>query len=241
MTLVIAAAAALIAAIIQRITGLGFVLVIIGPLVIAFGALGGVTVAVLLALVASLAAVPLVWRDIDWRRSLWLMWPGLLTAPLGVLVVRVLPEPALLLLVGALAILALSASHIPGLSSAFSGRSGAVAAGAAGGFMHVTSGLSGPALAAHAVGDGWPQRSFAASVQAIFVVFSALSVALRGLPTIPVVDVVILIAATAVGIVAGTLLSRFVPTRLARLAMLTIAWAGSIVVLIRAVVAFASS
>ena len=78
--------------------------------------------------------------------------------------------------------------------------------------MHVASGLSGPPLAAYAVGDKWEQRRFAASVQIIFAVFSVVSVALRGLPQSPVVDVWLLVGATVAGIVLGTLLTRFVPT-----------------------------
>ena len=36
-----------------------------------------VTIAVLLALVASLTAIPLVWTQIVWRRTWWLIWPGI--------------------------------------------------------------------------------------------------------------------------------------------------------------------
>lgn len=237
MIVAVAALSALIAAAIQRITGLGFVLVLVGPIVLLYGGREGITIAVLLALVASATAVPLVWREVDWKRTSWLIWPGLITAPLGALVVQLLPDAALLLLVAALAFFALIAGHLPVLAQALSGRSGAVAAGAAAGFMHVASGLSGPPLAAHAVGDRWPQRSFAASVQVVFVVFSLVSVLLRGLPALPVADVGILIAATAAGIVAGTLLNRVVPPALARRAMLIIAWAGASVVLVRGILA----
>lgn len=237
MTLLLAALATLVAAVIQRITGLGFVLVLIGPVVVLYGPDEGVTVAVLLALVAALAAVPLVWRDVDWRRSSWLVWPGLLTAPLGILVSQVLPEPALLLLIGGLAVFALTAGYLPALARALSGRSGAVAAGAAAGFMQTASGLSGPALAAHAVGDRWPQRSFAASVQVIFVVFSGVGVVLRGLPALPAADAGVLVGVTVVGILLGSAAVHRVPARMARTAMLAIAWAGAIIVLARGVVA----
>lgn len=241
MSLLLAAAAALVAAAIQRITGLGFVLVLLGPVVAVYGAREGVTVAVLLALVAAVAALPLVWRQIDRVRAWRLIWPGLIAAPAGALVVQVLPEPALLLLVAAMAFFALLAGHLPALSAALTGRSGAIAAGGAAGFMHVTSGLSGPPLAAHAVGDGWPQRSFAATVQLIFAVFSLVSVALRGLPALPPSDVGILVVATVVGIVVGTALTRFVPPRIARASMLAIAWAGAVVVLVRGIVALTAA
>jgi len=240
VTLLFACLAAFAAAVIQRITGLGFVLVLLGPIVLLYGPLEGITIGVLLALVASLSAIPLVWREIEWRRTWWLIWPGLVAAPFGALLVQILPEAALLLLIAAMAYFALVAGWIPALSATLRGRPGAVVAGSAAGFMHVASGLSGPPLAAYAVGDRWAQRRFAASVQVIFAVFSIVSVALRGLPASPVADVWILVAATVVGIAAGTVLTRFVPPRAARIAMLAIAWAGATVVLGRGILALLS-
>ena len=110
-------------------------------------------------------------------------------------------------------------------------------AGAAGGFMNVASGLSGPALAAYAVGDRWPQRSFAASAQVIFVVYDVATVALRGVPTAPTSDLGALVIATIAGIAIGTILVRNVSPRIARIAMLALAWAGATVVLIRGLLA----
>lgn len=237
MTLVLAGIAAFLAAVIQRITGLGFVLVLVGPIVLLYGPVEGVTIAVLLAFVASLSAIPLVWRHVDWRRTWWLIWPGLLAAPLGALFVRVLPDAALLLLIAAMAYFALVAGRIRALSGSLTGRTGAVVAGAAGGFMNVASGLSGPPLAAYAVGDRWAQRSFAASAQVIFVVFDLASVALRGLPAAPAQDVWMLVAVTIAGIAIGSILVRNVSPRIARIAMLALAWAGATVVLMRGVLA----
>jgi uncharacterized membrane protein YfcA len=235
--IVLACTAAFVAAVIQRITGLGFVLVLVGPIVLLYGPVEGITIGVLLALVASSSAVPLVWRQVEWKRAWWLIWPGLVAAPFAALLVRVLPEAALLLLIAAMAYFALVAGWIPVLAASLQGRTGAVVAGSAAGFMHVASGLSGPALAAYAVGDRWEQRRFAASVQIIFVAFSLVSVVLRGLPASPIADVWMLVAATVAGILIGTLLARLVPARLARLAMLAIAWAGATVVLIRGILA----
>ncbi|MDY0908952.1 TSUP family transporter [Microbacterium sp. CFBP9034] len=240
MIVALACLAAFAAAVIQRITGLGFVLVLVGPIVLLYGPLEGVTIGVLLALVASGSAIPLVWRQIEWRRTWWLIWPGLVAAPFAALLVRLLPEAALLLLIAAMAYFALVAGWIPALSASLRGRPGAVVAGSAAGFMHVASGLSGPPLAAYAVGDQWEQRRFAASVQVIFATFSVVSVVLRGLPTSPVADVWLLITATAVGIGVGTVLTRFVPSRVARVAMLALAWAGATVVLVRGILALLS-
>ena len=237
MTLALVGAAALIAALIQRITGLAFVLVLIGPIVLAYGPIEGVTLAVFLAVIASVIAVPSAWRDVDWRRTLWLLGAGVLAAPFGALVTRLLPEPALLFLIGAMAVLALTASRLSSVSQVLRGRSGAAVSGAVAGFMHAASGLSGPALAAFAVGDRWDQRRFAASAQVIFLGFGIASVLLRGMPVSPPLDVAVLAAATALGIVGGAFLVRVGPPHIARRAMLFFAWAGAIVVLVRASIA----
>lgn len=237
MTVILAGAAAFVAAIIQRITGLGFVLVLVGPIVLLYGPVDGITIAVILALVASLVAIPLVWRRIDWRRTWWLVWPGLLAAPLGVLVVRLLPEAALLILIAAMAYFALVAGHVPALSASLTGRTGAVVAGSAAGFMNAASGLGGPPLAAYAVGDRWAQVRFAASAQVIFVALDLASIALRGLPLMPLEDLGALALATVAGIAIGSILARNLAPRIARIAMLAIAWAGATVVLARGILA----
>lgn len=234
---VILALAALVAGVIQRITGLGFVLVLTAPVVLLYGAVPGTALSVLLALAASGVALPTVWREVDWRRVAWLLVPALVIAPLGAWVVNAVPEAALLLLVAGFATLGLVASRIPAMSVLFRGRPGTVAAGLGAGFLHVTSGLSGPVLAAHAVGTRWDQRSFTSSVQAVFVGLSLISVGFRGWPPVPLLDVVVGLAATGVGIGVGTMLARFVQPRTARRGMLAIAWAGTFVVAVRGVIA----
>jgi len=237
VTVILAAIAAFVAAVIQRITGLGFALVLVGPIVLLYGPVEGITLAVLLALVASLTAIPLGWRHIDWRRSWWLIWPGVVAAPFGALLVRVLPEAALLLLIAAMGYVALVAGRLPAFSASLTGRAGAVVAGSAAGLMHVTTGLSGPPLAAYALGDRWSQRSFAASAQVILAVYGIACVPLRGLPVSPLDDVGTLVIATIAGIAIGTVLSRNVSPRIARGAMLVLAWAGATVVLVLGILA----
>lgn len=235
MTLFAAGLVAIVAAIVQRITGLAFVLVLIGPVVLIYGPVEGVTIAVLLAVVASVFALPTVWNHIDWRRTIPLALVGIAAAPFGALITRILPETALLFMIAGMAIIALLAPRLgPIIGAGLRGRTEALIAGATAGFMHASSGLSGPALAAYAVGDRWAQRSFAASAQVIFLAYGLVSVLLRGLPAAPVPDVLLLSTCTAVGILGGALLARVIPIRVARIAMLASAWAGALVVLVRA-------
>ena len=228
------AAVTIVAAVIQRVTGLAFVLVLIGPIVLFYGPLEGVTVAVFLAVIASLFAVPSAWRDVDWPRTLWLLGAGLAVAPLGALTAAALPQTALLFLIGAMGVLALTVQKLGSVARKVRGRPGAIGAGALAGFMHASSGLSGPALAAYALGDEWPQRRFAASAQVILLGYGLVSVALRGVPTIPVPELAVLAACTAGGMILGAFAARRVPLSLARRVMLLCAWAGALVVLGRA-------
>lgn len=235
--LVLTAAATVVAAVIQRVTGLAFVLVLIGPVVLVYGPVEGVTVAVLLAVIASLFAMPGAWRDVDWPRTLWLLGAGLLAAPFGALTSVLLPDAAMLLLIGGMGVLALSAQRLGPIARHVRGRPGAIGAGALAGFMHASSGLSGPALASFALGDDWPQRRFAASAQIIFLGYGALAVALRGLPSTPAPEIALLGVCTAVGMIIGMFAARRVPPALARRVMLLCAWAGTLIVLVRAVLA----
>lgn len=203
-----------------------------------YGPVDGVTLAVLLAVVASAIALPSAWREVDWRRALWLLGAGLVAAPFGALMPRLLPEPALLFAIAALAIVALLGPRLSVPASAvFRGRRGTIVAGAAAGFMHAASGLSGPALAAYAIAERWDQRRFAASAQVILLGYGLTSVLLRGLPAAPAWDIALLGACTAAGILCGALLVRRVPVALARAVMLWCAWIGALVVLVRAIVA----
>lgn len=121
-----------VAAVVQRITGLAFVLVLIGAAVLIYGPSEGVTIAVLLAVVAAGIAVPSAWRAVDWTRTLRLVGAGLVAAPFGALVVRILPEPALLLVIAGMAIVTLLAHRLGALvASALRGRQGAILAFAA--------------------------------------------------------------------------------------------------------------
>jgi len=241
MILALVCAAALVAAVIQRVTGLAFILVLIGPAVLVYGPVQGVTVAVLLAIIASAIALPSAWREVDWRRTLWLLGAGLIAAPFGALLTRLLPEAALLFTIAGMATVALLAHLLGGIVAAsLRGTRGAIVSGAVAGFMHASSGLSGPALAAFAVGDRWDQRRFAASAQVILLGYGLVSVLLRGLPTVSPVDLTVLGVCTAAGILGGALLTRVVPVVLARRVMLWCAWAGTIVVFLRGILTVAS-
>jgi uncharacterized membrane protein YfcA len=229
----LAALIAVVAALVQRITGLGFALVATAPLVVLYGPLEGVRLVVLLGLVASGGMLLAVLGEVDWRRTGYIVAAGALCSPLAAWVSVVAPGPVLLLIVGGAALLSLLVGRISPLVRFLTGVPGAVVAGGAAGFLHVTSGLSGPPLVAYSSGDRWEHRSFVASAQVVFLALHLLTLAWRGVPATPRRDVVVLAILVAAGTVAGSLLSRRIPLRWARGAMFAIAWVGAVTVLVR--------
>jgi uncharacterized protein len=240
MSLVAAVAVVLLAALVQRITGLGFALVATPALVLLYGPAEGVQVVVLIGIVACGSMGLTMWRSIDGPRALWLLWPAIVIAPLAAWVSAISPGPVLLLIVGAAAVLGLLTGRVRRASRYLVGRPGAVGAGALAGFLNVTSGLSGPPLVAYADSVKWEQRRFVATLQLLFVAYNILTLAWRGIPTtVPWEGLGLLALVALAGIGVGTWLARFVPARWARWAMFTVAWAGAVIVLVRGVLGVA--
>lgn len=234
--LLIACATILVAAVVQRLTGIGFALVATPVMVLLYGPTDGVLAVVVLGLFASLILLLTMLRDVDWRRTLWLTAAGVAASPLAAWLVSLAPSEVLLLVVGAAGLLALLGSHLGPVAAALTGRRGAIIAGAASGMLHTASGLSGPPLIAYAAGTRWPHRSFAASLQVVFIGFHLSTLLWRGLPEFELGDLSWLLAVTLVGSIAGTVTARWVSVRWARIGMLVVAWAGTVAVLVRGVI-----
>jgi len=221
---------------VQRLTGMGFALVATPVMVLLYGPVDGVLTVVVLGLPASVIVLAATVRDVDWRRALLLTGAGVAVSPLAAWLVGLAPAPLLLLIVGAAGVLALLGSHLGRVATLLTGRRGAIIAGAASGMLHTASGLSGPPLIAYAAGTRWPHRSFAASLQVVFIGFHVATLMWRGLPEFEIGDLTWLLTVTLVGSIAGTVTARWVSVRWARMGMLAIAWTGTIAVLVRGVV-----
>lgn len=226
----------LVASVIQRITGMGFALAGAPPLVLLYGAEEGVKASVCAGLVLSVLMVSALLRDVDWRTTGWLVLGGAGAAPFAAWVAAVTPTQWLTLLIGAFALISLLGGAWRSVQRALDGRRGAVIAGATSGFMHVTSGLSGPPLALYALQNKWDQRRFVASIQVVFIAFHLFTLGLRGMPEMPLPELGVLSLAVAVGLLVGSFVVRYVPAQWARRGMLTVAWAGTLTVLARGMI-----
>lgn len=224
----------IVAAIFQRMTGLGFGLVGMPIVVLLLGPVEGVLSMMVNGLFLSFIMALGSFSEIDWRRAGQLILAGILVSPLAGLVTFLLGGPWLMIVVAGAAILSLMSSYITAPMAWMSGRPGIYIAGSVSGFLHITSGLSGPPLVAYALRVRWPQRNFITTIQVFFVALNLVTFAWRGLPTTDPGPLGIMLAATLIGTIIGAALQKRVPAAWVTRAMLIIAWVGTLGVLVRA-------
>lgn len=228
MDLVLAVLAVVTGATLQRSSGLGFALVS-GPfLVLVLSPYEGVALANLLSLVTCCLVLAGTWRSVDVRAAALLSAGVVLAIAPGAVLVRVLPDPALLVVVGGLAtvaaVLVAAGRPIPGLAR----PPGAVAAGFAAGFSNVTAGIGGPALAVHGASSRQPHSRFVPTVQAVGIVMNTLSLVAKQDAVLPVPLVLTCVGAVVAGTLIGRWTAGLVSERATRTAVLALAVCGGL-------------
>ncbi len=216
---------------VQRLAGIGFALVCGPALVLLLGPGDGVTLSNCAAGVISAVGLAGSWRQVRLARMLPLIGAAACTVPVGAWVAGRVPSPALLigigLLVSAAALLVLRGIR----ASSLRGTRGALAAGAASGFMNSAAGVGGPAVSLYAVNTGWTAREFLPNAQFYGVAVNVFSVAAKGVPHLAAPAWATTAAGIAVGAGVGRMLAARVGERPARLVVLTLALAGGLVTL----------
>ncbi|MGF2949047.1 sulfite exporter TauE/SafE family protein [Microbacterium alcoholitolerans] len=242
MGVVTAAVVALfaVAGAVHRLTGMGFALVVVPPLVLLFGPDSGVTLAAFGALLASLSVGLGARRDTDHSAAGILVLTVLAGSVIGVVVAVVTPATWLTIAIGVLTLLAVIASAVvrlrrPATSSSTHPRTLA-AAGVVSGVMNATSSIGGPPLSVVASWMGMPHSVFVSTVQVPFVVMGVFTVAGRsfalGIPDVPWWLWPLMVAAVLIGVVAGAWIASRVPEKPAWIATLAIAAAGAVALVV---------
>lgn len=230
-------------ALLQRVSGLGFAMVVAPFLVMALGAEQGVVLVNLCGLVAAGLVLLRVLRDVDWHAVAALLPLSLLGIGAGSWLLTMLPPVQTQVVTACVLLVAMAA--VTFLPSAEFRRSPALLAGtgAAAGVMGVTAGVGGVPLVVAGRLTQWEQKSFAATLQPYFVILSAVTVAVR-VATAPQTwpplawPVWLGIAAALLGGLAlGEVVSRRLSADAVRGWVLTIAWAGTLLSLALALVA----
>lgn len=224
----------------QRISGMGVGLIAAPVLSLLLGPVDGVLLVNLLAVINAATNTWGMRADVDWQKFA----PIALTMVLGVVpgarVVANAPTDVLLILVGALLLLALSIvtlgkRYVPQVE----GTLPAAVSGAIGGFMNTLAGVAGPAITVYAEAARWPQKVYAATLQPIFLVGGSLSFTVKvlsGAADITAIEPVLwaaTLAALVVGIAAGTTLAPRVPSTIAHRIALGLAFLGGATALVR--------
>lgn len=233
--LVLLSGAGMAGAAAQRVTGLGSGLVAAPFFVLALGPFQGVLLANVLSLINSVIILALTRRDVQVGKALLLSVPAAgLGVPLGVVVVHRVPVRVLAVGVALLIIAALLAVIFSHRARVFRGPAGAVAAGSLSGFMNVTAGVGGPAIALYAVSSSWPHRNLVPTVQLYAIVLNAVSIAAKGTLDIPLPTLSVALASMGIGIALGSLLAKVVPPSAAQRAFIGLAFLGALATLVKA-------
>lgn len=223
------AAAVFVGASTQRISGMGFALVSSPFLVMVLGPHEGVMLVNLLGACSSLLIFAQVFRQVEYKKVLILLIPAMLMTLPGAWVAAALDGPLLSVSISIMVILALASSFMIRNLPMAQSKSLAVGAGAVSGFMSVTAGVSGPAIAGYAIASRWPQAQFAISVQLYFLVLSLTSLAAKGgMPELHWQQWAGCFAAMVVGILLGNFLAPKIPAKYSRAFVVLIAFSGAV-------------
>ncbi|WGH93222.1 sulfite exporter TauE/SafE family protein [Auritidibacter ignavus] len=244
-TLIIIVLAVMVGTVLQRLSGTGVGLVVAPVLSLVLGPTAGVLLTNMTTTISGFLLMLSVWSRIRWRQYWWIIIPALPGAWAGAWLVSQLSAAWLFILLGTIIVLALlitvSLRDLP----EFTGRTATVVTGTLGGLFNSTSGVAAPVMVIYARISRWDQRSFAATLQPIFMTMGALSVVMK-LWTGAVEDspeagvslavlVVFLVVAIVGGLAIALLLSRYVSALLARRMAMTLAGLGGISAIVRGV------
>ncbi len=235
--------AVLLGALAQRVSGMGFALVVAPVLVLLLGPFEGVLIVNLCGAISASVILSRVWRDVDWRQFGMLIIAAIAALIPGVFVSVLLGGPVLQIVVGSLLIVALTASLlVTRADRVVAQRPAAAFCGAASGFMSATAGVSGPPMSIYAVLTRWPQKNFAATLQPYFMILGASAftgkvVLEGGLPDYDGWLWVAIIGTTLVGLALGELVAKKIDARVARIIVIVISYAGGVAAIIDGIIA----
>jgi uncharacterized protein len=204
---VVTGAAVLVGALAQRLTGIGFSLIVAPALTLAIGPSAGVGLTNLLTLLVAFAVLVTSACRVDVARSLLLVPAGLLGVLPGAILAGLLPARPLQVAVGAVAGLGLLAVVAAPRLRVRPSRTVTVCAGAASGLTTALAGPGGPALTVYAVATHWPQQEFIATGQLNYAIQAAAALAIKGVPSFPAAWFPGAVTAILAGLAAGAYLA----------------------------------
>jgi uncharacterized membrane protein YfcA len=218
----------------QAVSGIGFGLVTGPVLVGVLGHLDGVRLSVLLSTVVNLAVLAREHQHVRRRSAVGLLLPAAIATPLLAVPLRHTPEHAAEALAGLAALVGATALASGVRWQRAHSRGGMVGAAVVSAAMNDAAGIGGPAVALWADNAGWSHDTMRGTLQVYFLGLNAVAIGSLGLPHQPHSRYVVELAALVGGLTLGHLLARWISPAVARRATLSLAGAGGLVVLLKA-------
>lgn len=232
----------------QRISGMGLGLIAAPALSLIIGPISGILLVNVLATINAASNTYAMREHVDWGRFAPIGASLVLGAVPGAFLIRAVSPDLLLVVVGALLLIALSVvtlgkRYVPNIE----GVVPSAIAGAIGGFMNTLAGVAGPAITVYAQAARWPKEIYAATLQPIFLVSGALSFTIKevtGAANFAAVTTstwVVGLVAMVLGIVAGTKVAPRVSAAKGYRIALGLAVFGGLTALVRGIIGLAGA
>lgn len=243
ITLLVVVGAVLLGVTLQRTSGMGTGLVLSPALVLAIGPVTGILLTNMTTVVSAVFLTLAVRADIDWGRYLRIAPAILVGAVPAALLVHSVDSGWLEVIIGVALLGSLAVTpFLRGREAEMSPTPAGLLAGALGGFLNTAVGVAAAAMLAYAQVTRWDQRSFAATLQPIFLTMGLVSVVTKlvvgaegtgGAPPWPLV--VAAIGSVPIGVLLGGVVARKVPPRIARRVAVGVVLLGSAATLVRGI------
>jgi hypothetical protein len=219
----------------QVVAGTGVRLIIPPLAILALGHAEGLRVAMTLGLLISLVTFLGDRAAVPFRRFVPLALPVVISAPLWVLLVDLIPEAVAARLAGLAAVAAVVVTLRAVRTGHLAGRFGALGAGAAASGVFALGGVGGPVLGMYARDNGWAARPARGVVNACIALAQVRVLAFMGLPTATEPGLAVGLGGLAVGLVLGGVIAAKLPkvnAKLARGVSLVVAGIAAVVLLV---------
>lgn len=232
--------AVVLGAISQRVTGMGFALVVAPLLVLLLDPLAAVIIVNLCGAASAIVIGLRMRAHVDWGRFFWLAAPALIGVIPGTWLLLVLSRGVLEVVLGALLLVALTVSLLVHRTTfMLDGPAPRLIAGFSSGLMNSAAGVGGPAATTYAVLSRWHQQSFAATMQPYLLTIASASLLSKYVMAPgewPIFDWWLwlgVVASLVVGLIVGERISPHVDARLARVIVVVIAYAGATLAVVK--------
>lgn len=168
----------LLAAVIQRVAGLGLGMLFAPYAVVLIGAHQGIMLANFLGTLMPLLLLPRIWDRIQWRTVAWIGLPAVAVMPGAAWLSSVSPPGPLYIVTASLVLLSLLISvALVRVHTIVDGRTAQVVTGIGSGLGTVLGGVGGPAVTVYAVLSRWPVLPMVATLQPLWILISSVSFA----------------------------------------------------------------